>query len=168
MRKWLATRPSKSQAGSAVVAIVGLLVSGAGAVPASAHNRLRDGISGPGHHGHNGGGHGQPGSGQFTNTVFASGATITHSGPRGQEPVSNPDDITYLDGHIFVGFQNGVGPQGQASTTGNADSTIVEFNRRGDVVNRWDVVGKCDGLLPIRTLVGSSPRSTRTRTRACM
>jgi hypothetical protein len=83
---------------------------------------------------------------QFTDTVFASGATITHSTPDGQEPVSNPDDITDLAGHIFVCFQNGIGPQGQPSATGNKDSTIVEFDRHGGVVNQWDIVGKCDGF----------------------
>ena len=33
------------------------------------------------------------------------------------EPLTNPDDITLLGNDIFVGFQNGVGPQGQASRT---------------------------------------------------
>jgi hypothetical protein len=37
-------------------------------------------------------------------------------------------------------------PQGQTSATGNTSSTIVEFDRRGDEVNQWGVVGKCDGL----------------------
>jgi len=106
-------------------------------LPAAAHDR----------NGHRfGRRHDHGGSAQFTNTVFASGATITHPGPGGPEVISNPDDITYLDGHVFVGFQNGVGPQGEPSATGNTDSTIVEFNRHGGVVNQWDVVGKCDGL----------------------
>jgi hypothetical protein len=39
-----------------------------------------------------------------------------------------------------------VGPQGQASTDGNRDSTIVEFTQSGAVVNQWDIRGKCDGL----------------------
>jgi hypothetical protein len=72
----------------------------------------------------------------FTNHVFATGG----------KSISQPDDITYLDGHIFVGFQNGVGPQGQASTTGNKDSTVVEFNLKGHAVQHWAVVGKCDGV----------------------
>jgi hypothetical protein len=145
MRKRLAARRSKGLAGAAVVTIVGLLAPAAGALPASAHDRSGHGRSG--HHGHQGHhGHGSGSAGKFTNTVFASGARITHPGPNGPEPISQPDDITYLDGHIFVGFQNGVGPQGQASTTGNTDSTIVEFNRRGDEVGQWDVAGHCDGL----------------------
>jgi hypothetical protein len=82
----------------------------------------------------------------FTNRVFATGAKIRHMTPKGSQTISQPDDITYLGGHIFVGFQNGVGPQGQASTTGNKDSTIVEFNLNGHAVDHWDVVGKCDGV----------------------
>jgi hypothetical protein len=49
-------------------------------------------------------------------------------------------------GNLFTGFQNGVGPQGQASTDGNRDSTVVEFTPAGAVVRQWDIRGKCDGL----------------------
>ena len=49
-------------------------------------------------------------------------------------------------GYLFTGFQNGVGPQGQASTDGNRDSTIVEFAPNGTVIHQWDIRGKCDGL----------------------
>lgn len=65
--------------------------------------------------------------------------------------ISQPDDITSLDGQIFVGFQNGVGPQGQASSTGNLDSTIVELSPTGVVEGSWSVVGKCDGLVADRS-----------------
>jgi hypothetical protein len=82
----------------------------------------------------------------FTNHVFATGAKIVHASPKGKQAISQPDDITYLGGHIFVGFQNGVGPQGQASTTGNKDSTVVEFNLRGHAVDQWNLIGKCDGV----------------------
>ena len=147
MRERLVSRRSSSLAGAAIFTVVALLASGVGTLPAAAH-----GPSGNGNHGSDRGDrgrdhhHGHPTPGQFVNTVFANGAKITHPGASGQVPVSNPDDITYLDGHIFVGFQNGVGPQGQPSSTGNTDSTIVEFNRHGDVVNQWDIAGKCDGL----------------------
>jgi hypothetical protein len=92
--------------------------------------------------------HGPPGGDRqaFVNRIFASGDGIMHSTSTGSEPISQPDDITRLGGHIFVAFQNGVGPQGQLSTTGNQDSTIVEFNLSGRAVKQWDVVGKCDGL----------------------
>ncbi len=62
------------------------------------------------------------------------------------EPLTSPDDITELGHHLFVTFQNGVGPQGTPSTDGNTDSTLVEFTLGGRPVSQWDVVGKCDGL----------------------
>jgi len=62
------------------------------------------------------------------------------------EALSSPDDITYLGGRIFVTFQDGVGPQGQASSDGDLDSTIVEFTLAGRDVRQWDVTGKVDGL----------------------
>ncbi len=62
------------------------------------------------------------------------------------EPLSDPDDITILGNHIFVGFQNGVGPQGQPSADGNQDSTVVEMTLTGTPVSQWDVQGKADGV----------------------
>ena len=62
------------------------------------------------------------------------------------EPLTSPDDITELGHHLFVTFQNGVGPQGTPSTDGNTDSTLVEFTLAGRWVSQWDVTGKCDGL----------------------
>jgi hypothetical protein len=78
--------------------------------------------------------------------IFASGNQITHPVPGGRATISQPDDITYLNGRIYVGFQNSVGPQGQASPSGNTESTIVAFSLSGQPVAEWDVVGKCDGV----------------------
>jgi hypothetical protein len=91
--------------------------------------------------------HHDPGSG-FVASVFANGASLTHanSATGASEALSHPDDITHLGDHIFVGFQNGIGPQGEASSTGNLDSTVVEFNRRGHELAQWDVAGKADGV----------------------
>jgi hypothetical protein len=47
---------------------------------------------------------------------------------------------------LYVGFQNGVGSQGEPSTSGNLDSTLVEFTTAGSVVKQWDVTGKIDGM----------------------
>ena len=69
------------------------------------------------------------------------GSKVRHS-----EALSSPDDITKMDGYLFTAFQNGVGPQGQASADGNRDSTVVEFTLSGRVVKQWDIRGKCDGL----------------------
>jgi hypothetical protein len=81
-------------------------------------------------------------SGKSLHHVYTTaGSSVKHS-----EPLADPDDITRIGGYLFTGFQNGVGPQGQASTDGNRDSTIVEFTLSGVVVNQWDILGKCDGL----------------------
>lgn len=88
----------------------------------------------------------------YTVHQIFSGTTLTHSfTPAGANAsvtakLSNPDDITQLGNDLFVGFQNGVGPQGEASTTGNLDSTIVELQRNGDPVAQWDIQGKADGV----------------------
>ena len=71
--------------------------------------------------------------------VNGTGAALT-------EALSSVDDITRLGRDIFVSFQNGVGAQGEASSTGNLDSTIVEFTLAGHEVRQWDVRGKVDGL----------------------
>lgn len=44
----------------------------------------------------------------LTHTFTVSGTSTVKS-----EPLSSPDDITMLGRDIFVGFQNGVGPQGR-------------------------------------------------------
>ncbi len=51
-----------------------------------------------------------------------------------------------LGGNLYVGFQSGVGPQGEAAPSGNLDSTLVEFTPAGSVVKQWDVTGKIDGM----------------------
>ncbi len=88
----------------------------------------------------------------FRAQVVINGATLSHTFvPVGSptpktDPLSSPDDITVLGHHIFTAFQNGVGPQGQPTSDGNADSTVVEFTPGGHVVDQWDLRGKCDGI----------------------
>jgi hypothetical protein len=92
-----------------------------------------------------------PAPSYYVRTIL-SGKSLHHwytkagSKVRHREPLADPDDITRIGNDLFTGFQNGVGPQGQASTDGNQDSTIVEFTLSGVVVNQWDIRGKCDGL----------------------
>ncbi|HUY16393.1 MAG TPA: hypothetical protein VMV11_02400, partial [Acidimicrobiales bacterium] len=68
----------------------------------------------------------------FQASQILKGSSLQHSyTPAGSstskiEALSKPDDITQLGDNLFVAFQNGVGPQGEASTDGNLDSTIVE------------------------------------------
>jgi hypothetical protein len=88
----------------------------------------------------------------LTARTILSGKNLHHwytkagSHKRYSEPLADPDDITRIGNYLFTGFQNGVGPQGQASPDGNRDSTIVEFTLWGVVVHQWDILGKCDGL----------------------
>ncbi len=79
--------------------------------------------------------------GSLTHTFTVAGSSTTKT-----EPLSDPDDITLLGRDIFVGFQNGVGPQGQVSASGNLDSTVVELTTSGSVLGQWDVAGKTDGV----------------------
>jgi hypothetical protein len=80
------------------------------------------------------------------------GSTLKHSyQPNGKgaattESLSQPDDIVTLGGNLYVGFQNGVGSQGEASTSGDLDSTLAEFTTAGSLVKQWDVAGKIDGM----------------------
>jgi hypothetical protein len=125
----IARRAAKTLA--AIGAVTAILVSMAGsALPASAKT------AGP----------------SYTVRQILSGKSLRHwytragSRVRHSEPLTQPDDITQLAGRLFTGFQNGVGPQGQASADGNRDSTIVEFTVNGRVIRQWDIRGKCDGL----------------------
>jgi hypothetical protein len=94
----------------------------------------------------------QGAGGPLTVTSILSGKSLMHSfTPAGSttpktETLSKPDDITRLGANIFIGFQNGVGAQGEASTSGNPDSTVVETTLRGQPVAQWDIAGKDDGL----------------------
>ncbi len=93
-----------------------------------------------------------PSARAFRVTQILAGSSLHHSyTPKGSSPskvenLSNPDDVSVGGQDLFVGFQNGVGPQGEASSDGNLDSTVVEISLSGRVVGQWDVVGKADGL----------------------
>ena len=94
---------------------------------------------------------------RYTVTRILSGMALAHSftplgsSARRTEPLTQPDDITVLGRHVFVAFQNGVGPRGEASTNGNRDSTVVELGLTGRPVSQWDIAGKCDGLTADRS-----------------
>lgn len=95
---------------------------------------------------------GQPASQSFQVTQILNGMNLQHtfipldSRTPMSEPLTGPDDITVLGHHLFTAFQNGVGAQGEPSSDGNTDSTVVEFTASGQVVQQWDIHGKCDGL----------------------
>jgi hypothetical protein len=71
---------------------------------------------------------------------------VNGTGAVRSEALFNPDDISELGPWLFVGFQNGVGSQGETASNGNQDSTVVQFNLQGKEVTQWDVKGKVDGL----------------------
>ena len=91
-------------------------------------------------------------NGTLTVKQIVLGTTLKHTyqpdgkGAAKTESLSQPDDIVTLGGNLYVGFQNGVGSKGEASTSGNLDSTLVEFTPAGSVVKQWDVTGKIDGM----------------------
>jgi hypothetical protein len=93
-----------------------------------------------------------PGKSGYDVRQILSGESLGHwytragSGHGHWERLSKPDDITIVGGDLFTAFQNGVGPQGEPSTDGNRDSTVVEFTQGGKVIHQWDIRGKCDGL----------------------
>ncbi len=88
----------------------------------------------------------------LTARTILSGLTLTHTFTEAgtstvrQEALADPDDITRLGRDIFVGFQNGVNPQGQPSSSRNLDSTVVEMTPDGQPVAQWDIEGKADGV----------------------
>ncbi|HWE12495.1 MAG TPA: hypothetical protein VG365_03235, partial [Solirubrobacteraceae bacterium] len=59
---------------------------------------------------------------------------------------TGPDDITYLGGRAFVGWQNGVGTKGEPAPIGQTHSTLVEYTGSGRVLHSWQLAGKLDGL----------------------
>ena len=83
---------------------------------------------------------------------IAFGETLKHTfkpngtGAATSGRLTQPDDIVALGGHIYVGFQNAVGSQGEVAPSGNLDSTLVEFTPTGSVVKQWDMTGKIDGM----------------------
>lgn len=60
--------------------------------------------------------------------------------------VSKPDDLTQLGGHLFVSYQNGVGPQGEPTPSGVDFSTVAEYSLGGSLTRSWDLTGKVDGI----------------------
>lgn len=55
---------------------------------------------------------------------------------------TQPDSIAVLNGHIFIGYGNGVAKDG----TDGKSSTIVEYKMNGSVVRTFSVLGHNDGL----------------------
>ena len=56
---------------------------------------------------------------------------------------TNPDDITMLDGLLYVTYQNNAGKDG---TPAGSKSTIASFDPTGKLMATYSVIGRCDGL----------------------
>ncbi|MCH6468758.1 hypothetical protein [Sinomonas terrae] len=63
-----------------------------------------------------------------------------------QSGESVPDDITRLGDSIYVAYQNGVGPMGEASTSGATASTIQQYSLDGKPGGTWSIPGRIDGM----------------------
>ncbi len=63
---------------------------------------------------------------------------------------SGPDDIAMLHGHVYVAWQNGVGPTGKPA---GKTSQLVEYGNRGNVVASWPLAGKIDGIAAARNAI---------------
>ena len=73
----------------------------------------------------------------FSASVFATNPSAT---------VTGPDDIVTVGHHIFVGYQNGVGSQGEPAPSGQTKSTLVEYDTHGHQLGSWNLTGKIDGM----------------------
>jgi len=61
---------------------------------------------------------------------------------------SNCDDLTFLEGNLFMACQNNLLSNGSGGppTPTSDTSTLVEYTTAGKVVNTWSIKGKMDGL----------------------
>ena len=73
----------------------------------------------------------------FSATVFAASDNTA---------VTGPDDIAKLGDTLFVGYQNGVGSQGEPAPSGQTRSTVVAYDKCGKKIASWNLTGKVDGL----------------------
>lgn len=81
-----------------------------------------------------------------TQKVTVPSGFTTQTYVSGTSKLSKPDDITTLNGNMYVAYQNGVPSKGGKGTNGATQSTIVEYNKSGKMINKWNITGKCDGM----------------------
>lgn len=73
-------------------------------------------------------------------TAPISAPTVFASAPSG---AVKPDDITMLDGLLFVTYQNNAGADGSPA---GSHSTVVALDRAGHASQLWSIAGRVDGL----------------------
>jgi hypothetical protein len=76
-----------------------------------------------------------------TTPVVPAGFTITKIAAPSSAAESNCDDLTFLEGHLFMGCQNKT-----LSVGGGGNSTLIEYTTGGSVVNTWSITDKIDGM----------------------
>ena len=59
---------------------------------------------------------------------------------------TEPDSIAVADGHVFIGYGDGILPDGSDGKTSN----ILEYTKDGQMVHVYTVVGHNDGLKAVR------------------
>jgi len=69
------------------------------------------------------------------------GFTITKIAAPVPASASNCDDLTFLEGHLFMACQNKT-----LSVGGGGNSTLIEYTPAGAVVNTWSIKDKIDGM----------------------
>ncbi|HWX96415.1 MAG TPA: hypothetical protein VNZ01_06135 [Solirubrobacteraceae bacterium] len=69
------------------------------------------------------------------------GFSITKIAAPAPSSASNCDDLTFLEGHLFMGCQNKT-----LSVGGGGNSTLIEYTTAGAVVNTWSITDKIDGM----------------------
>jgi hypothetical protein len=142
LRTRTATRLGIAVAAAGLLTVAGCSSSGSSSAPPASSSSA----SGSSH------ASGSPSSSGLTFKQIAFGTTMKHSfmpngkGATQTGSLSQPDDLVALGGNLYVGFQNGVGSQGEPSPSGNLDSTLVELTTSGSIVNQWDLTGKIDGM----------------------
>lgn len=83
----------------------------------------------------------------FASTAYAApNGLTTRVFATGGSSLSKPDDITAMNGSIFVAWQNGVGAMGEPAGNGNTQSTVVQYSLAGQVVKQWSLTGRVDGM----------------------
>jgi hypothetical protein len=69
------------------------------------------------------------------------GYSITKIAAPAPASASNCDDLTFLEGHLFLACQDKT-----LSVGGGGNSTLIEYTTAGTVVNTWSIAEKIDGM----------------------
>ncbi len=111
---------NKTATGRALVMCASFLFSAFTAMPATAQQASTGPAAGKG----------------YQVSVFAKGVDGKYT---------EPDSIAVADGHVFIGYGDGILPDGSDGKTSN----IIEYTKDGQMVHVYTVVGHNDGLKPV-------------------